>query len=155
MGSKVFERKNRVYNLKYSDDISKICKPYKIVSNIAWIVVVIALVEPRVLLPTFLLSLLMFLSKKMKVSWRVSTFLEKVRNGRVDEGKKILSKLQGDIEDPIYKELKGWKTDIRGIKEYDSLPQEAKDYVQFIEKELGVKVSMVSNGPKRDEVLFR
>lgn len=56
---------------------------------------------------------------------------------------------------PIYKELKGWKTDIRGIKEYDSLPKEAKDYVQFIEKELGVKVSMVSNGPKRDEVLFR
>ena len=101
MGSKVFERKNRVYDLKYSDDISKICKPYKIASNI-----VIALVEPRVLLPTFLLSLLMFLSKKMKVSWRVSTFLEKVRNGRVDEGKKILSKLQGDIEDPIYKELK-------------------------------------------------
>ena len=87
MGSKVFERKNRVYDLKYSDDISKICKPYKIASNIAWIVVVIALVEPR-------------------VSWRVSTFLEKVRNGRVDEGKKILSKLQGDIEDPIYKELK-------------------------------------------------
>ena len=56
---------------------------------------------------------------------------------------------------PIYKEFKGWKTDIRGIKEYDSLPKEAKDYVQFIEKELGVKVSMVSNGPKRDEVLFR
>lgn len=54
MGSKVFERKNRVYDLKYSDDISKICKPYKIASNIAWIVVVIALVEPRVLLPTFL-----------------------------------------------------------------------------------------------------
>lgn len=106
MGSKVFERKNRIYDLKYSDDISKICKPYKLASSMAWIVVVIALVEPRVLLPTFLLSLLMFLSKKMKVSWRVSTFLEKVRNGRVDEGKKILSKLQGDIEDPIYKELK-------------------------------------------------
>ena len=106
MGSKVFERKNRVCDLKYSDDISEICKPYKIASNIAWIVVVIALVEPRVLLPNFLLSLLIFLSKKMKVSWRVSTFLEKVRNGRVDEGEKILSKLQGDIEDSIYKELK-------------------------------------------------
>lgn len=106
MGSKVFERKNRVYDLKYSNDISKICKPYKIASNIAWIVVVIALVEPRVLLPTFLLSLLMFLSKKMKVSWRVSTFLEKVRNGRSDEGEKILSKLQGNVEDSIYKELK-------------------------------------------------
>lgn len=106
MGSKVFERKNRVCDLKYSDDISEICKPYKIVSNIAWIVVIIALVEPRVLLPTFLLSLLIFLSKKMKVSWRVSTFLEKVRNGRINEGEKILSKLQGDIEDSIYKELK-------------------------------------------------
>ncbi len=56
---------------------------------------------------------------------------------------------------PVYEELKGWKVDIRGIKEYDSLPQEAKDYVEFIEKELGVKVSMVSNGPKRDEILFR
>lgn len=106
MGSKVFERKNRVYDLKYSDEISEICKPYKIASNIAWIVVVIALVEPRVLLPTFLLSLLIFLSKKMKVSWRVSIFLEKVRNGRINEGEKILSKLQGDIEDSIYKELK-------------------------------------------------
>ncbi|WP_317368214.1 adenylosuccinate synthase [uncultured Tyzzerella sp.] len=56
---------------------------------------------------------------------------------------------------PVYQELKGWKTDIRGIKDFDALPQEAKDYVQFIEKELGVKVSMVSNGPKRDEILFR
>ena len=56
---------------------------------------------------------------------------------------------------PVYEELKGWKTDIRGIKEYNNLPQEAKDYVEFIEKQLGVKVSMVSNGPKRDEILFR
>lgn len=57
----------------------------------------------------------MFLSKKMKVSWRVSTFLEKVRNGRSDEGEKILSKLQGDIEDPIYKELK----ELLKIKDYN------------------------------------
>ncbi|WP_250277716.1 adenylosuccinate synthase [[Clostridium] colinum] len=56
---------------------------------------------------------------------------------------------------PVYEELKGWKTDIRGIKEYSNLPQEAKDYVEFIEKQLGVKISMVSNGPKRDEILFR
>ena len=56
---------------------------------------------------------------------------------------------------PVYEELKGWKTDIRGIKEYDKLPKEAKDYIQFIESQLGVKVSMVSNGPKRDEILFR
>lgn len=56
---------------------------------------------------------------------------------------------------PVYEELKGWKTDIRGIKEYDKLPKEAKDYIEFIEKQLGIKVSMVSNGPKRDEILFR
>ena len=56
---------------------------------------------------------------------------------------------------PVYETLKGWKSDIRGIKTYDQLPKEAKDYVEFIEKQLGVKVSMVSNGPKRDEILFR
>jgi adenylosuccinate synthase len=56
---------------------------------------------------------------------------------------------------PVYHDLPGWKCDIRGIKEYDKLPQEAKDYVEFIEKEIGVKVSMVSNGPKREEILYR
>lgn len=56
---------------------------------------------------------------------------------------------------PVYTELKGWETDIRGIKEYDKLPKEAKEYVEFIEKELEVKITMVSNGPKRDELLFR
>lgn len=56
---------------------------------------------------------------------------------------------------PVYETLKGWKSDIRGIKDYNQLPKEAKDYVEFIEKQLGIKVSMVSNGPKRDEILFR
>jgi len=56
---------------------------------------------------------------------------------------------------PVYTTLKGWKTDIRGIKRYDNLPSEAKAYVDFIEKEIGVKISMVSNGPKRDEILAR
>lgn len=56
---------------------------------------------------------------------------------------------------PVYTNLKGWKTDIRGIKDYNELPAEAKAYVEFIEKELGVKISMVSNGPKRDEILYR
>lgn len=56
---------------------------------------------------------------------------------------------------PVYETLKGWKCDIRGIKDYNELPQEAKDYVDFIEKELGVKISMVSNGPKREEILYR
>ncbi len=56
---------------------------------------------------------------------------------------------------PVYSTLKGWKSDIRGIKNYDELPQEAKAYVEFIEKEIGVKISMVSNGPKREEILYR
>lgn len=56
---------------------------------------------------------------------------------------------------PVYSELPGWKSDIRGIKNYDELPQEAKAYVEFIEKEIGVKISMVSNGPKREEILYR
>lgn len=56
---------------------------------------------------------------------------------------------------PVYTTLKGWKTDIRGIKEFDKLPKEAQDYVKFIENEIGVKISLVSNGPKRNEVIFR
>lgn len=56
---------------------------------------------------------------------------------------------------PVYTTLKGWKTDIRGIKEFDKLPKEAQDYVKFIENEIGVKISLVSNGPKRSEVIFR
>ena len=56
---------------------------------------------------------------------------------------------------PVYETLPGWKSDIRGITDYKDLPKEAKDYVEFIEKELGVKVSMVSNGPKRNEILYR
>ena len=47
---------------------------------------------------------------------------------------------------PVYETLPGWKCDIRGIKNYDELPKEAKAYVEFIEKQLGVKISMVSKG---------
>lgn len=56
---------------------------------------------------------------------------------------------------PVYTELKGWKTDIRGINKFEELPKEAKEYIEFLEKEIGVKISLVSNGPKRDEILFR
>ena len=56
---------------------------------------------------------------------------------------------------PVYTKLPGWKSDIRGIKNYEDLPKECRDYVEFIEKELGVKISMVSNGPGRDEIIFR
>lgn len=56
---------------------------------------------------------------------------------------------------PVYKKLEGWKCDIRGITEYEKLPEKAREYIQFIEDEIGVKVSMVSNGPKREEILYK
>ena len=51
--------------------------------------------------------------------------------------------------------LPGWKSDVRGIKKYEDLPENCRKYVEFIEKELGVPVTMVSNGPGRDELIVR
>ena len=56
---------------------------------------------------------------------------------------------------PVLVTMPGWKCDIRGIKEFDKLPKEAQDYVNFIEKEIGVKITYVSNGPKREEIIKR
>lgn len=56
---------------------------------------------------------------------------------------------------PVYEVLPGWECDIRGIKEYDKLPENCRKYVEFIEKEIGVPIKMVSNGPKRDEIIHR
>ncbi|MBO4888970.1 MAG: adenylosuccinate synthase [Firmicutes bacterium] len=56
---------------------------------------------------------------------------------------------------PVLKVFPGWKCNIRGITEFDQLPEEAKSYVLFIEKELGVPITMVSNGPGREEIIFR
>ena len=56
---------------------------------------------------------------------------------------------------PVLITLDGWKCDIRGIREFSKLPKEAQEYVNFIEAELGVRISYVSNGPKRDEIIKR
>ena len=56
---------------------------------------------------------------------------------------------------PVYKTFKGWHCDIRGIRNYEDLPQETKDYIDFIEAELETPVTMVSNGPARDEIIYR
>lgn len=56
---------------------------------------------------------------------------------------------------PVYEVLPGWKTDIRGIKKYEELPENCRKYIEFIEKELGVRISMVSNGPKREDIIYR
>ena len=58
---------------------------------------------------------------------------------------------------PVIEYLPSWKGkgEIRGVTEYDKLPKEAQDYVEFIEKEIGVHVSIVSTGPVRDEIIRR
>lgn len=56
---------------------------------------------------------------------------------------------------PVYETLPGWKTDIRGIDKYEDLPENCRRYVEFIEKELNVPITMVSNGPGRNEIIMR
>ena len=56
---------------------------------------------------------------------------------------------------PVLKVLPGWKCDIRGIRKYEDLPEACRNYIEFIEKELEVPIKMVSNGPRRDEIIFR
>ena len=56
---------------------------------------------------------------------------------------------------PVYTTLPGWKCDIRGTTQWDKLPKAAQDYVLFIEKQIGVPISMVSTGPKRHEIIMR
>jgi len=56
---------------------------------------------------------------------------------------------------PVYETLPGWKSDIRGCKDYSALPPEAKAYVDFVEKKIGVPIKLVSTGPKREEITTR
>lgn len=56
---------------------------------------------------------------------------------------------------PIYEVLPGWKQEIRGITNYNDLPENCKKYIEFIEKEIEVPITLVSNGPGRDEIIKR
>lgn len=56
---------------------------------------------------------------------------------------------------PVLKLLPGWKTDIRGIRKYEELPENCRKYVEFIEQEIGYPITMVSNGPGRDDIIYR
>ncbi len=55
----------------------------------------------------------------------------------------------------IYEVMPGWKTDIRGITEYAKLPENCRKYVEFLESLIGVPIKIVSNGPKRSELIYR
>ncbi len=56
---------------------------------------------------------------------------------------------------PVLKNLPGWKCDIRGIKEYEKLPEKCRNYIEFIEEQIGYPITMVSNGPGRDDIIYR
>lgn len=56
---------------------------------------------------------------------------------------------------PVLVTLKGWKKDISGIREYSELPEECRAYIEFIEKEIGFPIAMVSNGPAREDIIIK
>ena len=56
---------------------------------------------------------------------------------------------------PVFTKLPGWKTDIRGIKNYADLPENCRKYIEFVEKEIEVPITMVSNGPGRDDIILK
>ena len=56
---------------------------------------------------------------------------------------------------PVLEVLPGWKCDIRGIKKYEDLPENCRNYIEFVEKHIGFPITMVSNGPSRDDIIYR
>ena len=56
---------------------------------------------------------------------------------------------------PVYKQLKGWKSEIDTAKEFSDLPILAKEYIQYLEDELEVPISIISFGPKRHQIIQR
>lgn len=56
---------------------------------------------------------------------------------------------------PVYTVLPGWKTDVRGVTEWEQLPENCRKYIEFIEKELETPIRMLSTGPKRSEMIYR
>lgn len=56
---------------------------------------------------------------------------------------------------PVLKTLPGWKCEIRGIKNYEELPENCRGYIEFIEEQIGYPITMISNGPGRDDIIYR
>ena len=56
---------------------------------------------------------------------------------------------------PVYEVLPGWKCDIRGIKNYEELPENCRKYIEFVEKQIGFPITMISNGPGRNDIIHR
>lgn len=56
---------------------------------------------------------------------------------------------------PVYETLPGWKCDIRGIKKYEDLPENCRKYIEFVEKHIEHPITMISNGPGREDIIYR
>ena len=56
---------------------------------------------------------------------------------------------------PVLTKMPGWKCDIRGIRRYEDLPENTRRYIEFAEEQIGFPVTMVSNGPARDDIIYR
>ncbi len=56
---------------------------------------------------------------------------------------------------PVFETLQGWKCDIRGIREYEKLPKNCRRYIEFIEEKIGFPIMMISNGPGREDIIYR
>lgn len=60
-----------------------------------------------------------------------------------------------DKAKPVIEVLKGWKTDIRNISKYEDLPQNCRNYIEFVEERIGYPITMISNGPGRNDIIYR
>jgi adenylosuccinate synthase len=56
---------------------------------------------------------------------------------------------------PVYTYLEGWKCDISGIRNYEDLPENARMYIEFIEAQVGYPIKYISNGPRREDIIFK
>ena len=74
-------------------------------------------------------------------------------DGKVETEFPVTSRL--DRAKPVFETLPGWKCDIRGITDYNKLPKEARNYVEFIESAIKTPIKMVSTGPKREDIAHR
>ncbi len=74
-------------------------------------------------------------------------------DGEVTTDFPVTSKLEK--AKPVYKTLPGWKSDITGIRNYEELPENCRKYIEFVEEQIGYPITMVSNGPGRDDIIYR
>ena len=60
-----------------------------------------------------------------------------------------------DKAKPVYEYVDGWKCDIKGCRKYEDLPENARKYIEFIEQKIGYPITIISTGPKRDDIIYR